>query len=480
MAGIGFELKKLFNDRSATGYIKAYGCSAVVTAGPFALMTGMVLMIQVLFRIFDIPYPEMQLYTASVIYPFIFSHIASSGFVMVITRYLADQLYSGKTKDILSSLYGMSVIALFAASIIAIAFFWNKPLNFSVKVYTYVFYLEMIVVWVQGAYLTAIKDYKGLLVTYAFGVAISILLTLLVLYVQIMPPVKGALLAMDFGNAYIMLRFFIYIGRYFGWEKSRGNFLFLPYFEQHKCLFFIAFIYTIALYLPNLLIWQGPLGVWIENTYIYAPMYDVATFYAFLSIMPVMILFVVSTELHFYEKYVAYFSYITDKGNFREIEDAKQELLQSMWSELRNIIEFQLVFTIVFLALGNYFLPMAGLTYTSVNMYNLIVLGAYFTGVMQVAYTILLYFEDQQGVLWIVSAFFILNTVFGGIGLWNGQESYGFTFFLAAAISCVLTIWRLSYFCKRINYYVFCSRPVFYQERKGPFSRITQWIYKET
>ena len=43
MAGIGFELKKLFNGRTAGGYLKAYSYSAVITAGPFALMTGMVL-----------------------------------------------------------------------------------------------------------------------------------------------------------------------------------------------------------------------------------------------------------------------------------------------------------------------------------------------------------------------------------------------------------------------------------------------------
>ena len=46
MAGIGFELKNLFNHRTAAGYLKAYSYSAVVTAGPFAMMTGMVLAIQ--------------------------------------------------------------------------------------------------------------------------------------------------------------------------------------------------------------------------------------------------------------------------------------------------------------------------------------------------------------------------------------------------------------------------------------------------
>ena len=78
MAGIGFELKKLFRERSAAGYMKAYGYSAIVTTGPFVLMAGMVLAVQMMFRTFEVPQAEMQLYTASVIYSFVFSHVPVS------------------------------------------------------------------------------------------------------------------------------------------------------------------------------------------------------------------------------------------------------------------------------------------------------------------------------------------------------------------------------------------------------------------
>ena len=49
MAGIGFELKRLFDRRTLTGQTMAYGYSAIITAGPFALLTSMVLLIQLLF-----------------------------------------------------------------------------------------------------------------------------------------------------------------------------------------------------------------------------------------------------------------------------------------------------------------------------------------------------------------------------------------------------------------------------------------------
>ena len=49
MAGVGFELKRLFRARTAAGHLKAYSYSAIVTTGPFVLLTSMVLAVQLLF-----------------------------------------------------------------------------------------------------------------------------------------------------------------------------------------------------------------------------------------------------------------------------------------------------------------------------------------------------------------------------------------------------------------------------------------------
>ena len=54
MAGVGFELKRLFSARTAAGHIKAYSYSAIVTTGPFALLTSMVLAIPTLFQVYGV------------------------------------------------------------------------------------------------------------------------------------------------------------------------------------------------------------------------------------------------------------------------------------------------------------------------------------------------------------------------------------------------------------------------------------------
>ena len=65
MAGVGCELKKLFRARTAVGHVKAYAYASVVTTGPFLLMTGMVLAVQLLFSAHGVAAEDAMLFVAS-------------------------------------------------------------------------------------------------------------------------------------------------------------------------------------------------------------------------------------------------------------------------------------------------------------------------------------------------------------------------------------------------------------------------------
>jgi len=86
MAGVGFELKRLFSAHTAAGHIKAYSYSAIVTTGPFALLTSMVLAIQTLFQLYGVGWDESAVFLGAVVYSFVFSQILSCGFTIVLTR----------------------------------------------------------------------------------------------------------------------------------------------------------------------------------------------------------------------------------------------------------------------------------------------------------------------------------------------------------------------------------------------------------
>ena len=479
MAGVGFELKRLFRARTATGHLKAYSYSAIVTTGPFALLTSMVLLIQTLFRLHGTSEAESAVYLGAVVYSFVFSQLLSCGFTIVLTRYLADCITVQHYRDVTPSLFGMSAILLVLGALASMLFFQGKPLAFELKLLSYLFFSELLLVWTASVYLTAVKRFKYLILGYLAGVLLSVALAALLLELAWLSPAAAALFAMDVGMGALVLFFFLYVTSRFGLPKDGMIFAFLPYLGRHGRLFIGAFGYTLGLFLPNILIWQGPWGVLIEDTFLYAPRYDVVVFYALLSILPLTTMFVVKVETHFYERYAQYFTSITHGGNFQMIEDARKDLLYVMWFELRQAFEFQFVFTLVFLAFGNYVLSFAGLDYNSVNMFNVMLFAAFFAGALQVLMIMLEYFDFQSGV-WRIGAIAALgNLALGLFSLYLGEKSYGFGFFLATALALAYGIRALMRFAKGINYYVFCAQPVFYRADAGIFQKIAYWLYGE-
>ena len=477
MAGVGFELKRLFRAHTATGHIKAYSYSAIVTTGPFVLLAGMVLAIQMLFQTYGAGADESAVFLGAVVYSFVFSQLLSSGFTIVLTRYLADCITVEHYRDVTPSLFGMSAILLVLGTIASVLFFWGKPLAFELKVLSHLFFSLLLLVWVGSVYLTAVKRFKYLILGYLGGVLISLALSALLLHGAYLSPAAAALFAMDVGMGALVLFFFLYVTSRFGLPHDGMLFAFLPYLGRHSRLFIGAFGYTLGLFLPNIIIWQGPWGVLIEDTFLYAPRYDVVVFYALLSILPLTTMFVVKVETHFYERYAHYFNAITRGGNLHMIEDARKDLLYVMWFELRQAFEFQFVFTLVFLAFGSYVLSFVGLDYNSVNMFNVMLFAAFFAGALQVLMIMLEYFDFQSGV-WRIGAIAAAgNLVFGLLGLWLGEKTYGFGFFLATGIALAYSVWALMRFGRGINYYVFCTQPVFYQANAGIFWMIAHALY---
>ncbi len=64
MAGIGFELKKLFKDSGFFSNLRAYAYSALVSLGPFILCTIVIVAIMRFMGYMDISFKDRELFIA--------------------------------------------------------------------------------------------------------------------------------------------------------------------------------------------------------------------------------------------------------------------------------------------------------------------------------------------------------------------------------------------------------------------------------
>ena len=93
MAGIGFTLKKLFEDESYSARSKAYAYSAIVSAGPWIAAVITVNAMVLLSKLFMVGNAQRDLFMGTMVYSFVFSQIITSPWQLLITRYVSDRLY---------------------------------------------------------------------------------------------------------------------------------------------------------------------------------------------------------------------------------------------------------------------------------------------------------------------------------------------------------------------------------------------------
>ena len=114
-------------------------------------------------------------------------------------------------------------------------------------------FLEMVVNWNAMSYLTAIKDYKSILYSFAAAVLVAFI-TSCVLLALAFPPVESLLFAVVLGYGVMLVWDVLLLHRYF--PQSRENpWLFLQWVDQFLPLALTGLFTTIGLFAHLVITW---------------------------------------------------------------------------------------------------------------------------------------------------------------------------------------------------------------------------------
>ena len=404
MAGIGFQLKKLFRHQGYMMNMRAYAYSSFVIVGPMIFCMAMVIVIQQMLKAYGAPLNERELFVAVSQYGFIFSQLVTSGFIMIMYRYIADMIYLKQWDHILPSLQGIMAITLLIGGTAGAVFYLSSPIDWKVKGAAYLLFIELMIIWVQTVYLSALKDYLRIVKSFFFAFLVALGCSYLGLHFFQSVKAYTVILAMDIGFFLLILSFTHQISMFFP-DNNRRYFHFLTYLDKFPMLFLIGVFYTLGLYIHNFIYWASDYQWVIEGTFYLAPFYDIPVFYALMSIIPAMVVFVVSVETEFYDTYKNYYTTILNGGTTGDIQKSKKQMHHTLMQQISRVIEVQLFFSITSIMIGIYFYPRLGLLKTQLDTFYLLVFGAYFCIIMYIITLVLLYFDDQKGVLGITRLF---------------------------------------------------------------------------
>ncbi len=466
MAGIGFELRKLFREQGLISSAKAYAFSSVTTIGPMVLCMVMIVIMQWMMVRSGADFLDRELFLTTVVYAFIFSVLITGGLSMLLTRFIADMMYMRKLEHLLSSYYGAIAVCLPLGMIVAWTFLHDLPTSFGYKIAAYFLFAELVVIWIQAVHLSALKDYRRIVRNFGCGIVIAICLAWGLLFHTSYDNAETVLVALDVGFFIILLLCSIHFEQKFPKKSSRVYFDFLSYFGKFPSLFFIGTFFYSGVYIHSFIYWFGPLGARVAEKYAISPFYDLPVFYAYLTVVPTLVTFVVSVETSFYEKFRDYYDRILNSGTYSDIERAKKDMQRTLMQELSFIMEVQLLFTVICIAVGIKLLPAIGFTMAQLETFNILVLGYYLFIISFIVLLILLYFDDRKGVLLISGLYVLMNATLSYFAMVKGFDGTGM--FVASFLFLVLALMRLVFYVRNIDYYTFCSQPIAVK-KKTPF-----------
>ena len=477
MAGVGFELKKVFRDNGGFfNALKGYSVTAVVTEGPMALTMVMLFMLRHTMKVYNASYRDQEVFLFMITYVMIFSLIISNTVLMFINRFISDCIYKEEAEKILPSFFGVVFFLLILGNLVAVPYLFTLPVDNEFRMAALIQFSCMLILWVQMAYLSAVKQYAQVLLGFFAGAIVSIGSAAVAMYLGGDP----LMAAMWSGAAGFLVMMFLFMAQLLAaYPPGKFNlFCFFPALDQYKILVPTGFFMALGLYGHNFVTWLSEFKNQVFPTGVYCTRYDIPSFFAVLTITPMLVQFVVSLELNFCRKNRAYFDTILYGGRLADIQAAKNDMMKVLYRELAHMMEIQLIFTILAVTFLGNFLETVGLDQEMAGIYRILCFGYCIYGFSKCMVIILLYFDDRVGALIGAGIFTGTSILLTAVFLPFGTGTWGMGFLLAGMISSVFLMIRLKKYLQRLEYHVFCGQPLFVSEDQGLFQKVEEQMAK--
>lgn len=459
MAGIGFELRKIFKKTTMSSRIRGIVFATMTTIGPTIIFLAMLISINVTLDALNVHESQQIFFSSATLYLFLFSIIISGTTGTTITRFISDRIHENEEEYIPSAMFGTSIfvtlLSAVFASIIVVLLYLDGITDLLMLASLYVLSLVVSITYNLMFFISALKEYLKISAAFFIGVLMGGLSFLLLYQFTDLNVLNTILISMIVVFTVINLMLIYLVLTFFN-HSNRHYFAFLSYYKKYPYLFLSGLFYIVTLYVPNILYWMfSDIAVQV-SIFRVAPSYDMALFLAILVNLSTPVLFVVKVETKFFEKYQKYVGSLIN-GTYGIIEKYRKVMLKTMDIELFYIYEVQLIITIILTCAGILVLPMLGFGGMVLNYFLLLSIGVYCTYLMYFTVIFLYYFDDQLGSFITTFTFFVTTVLASIVALQLGVSYYPAALFVGGIISWIVGFFRLRTFMETINARLYCK-----------------------
>lgn len=458
MAGIGFELKKIYRKEGISRSLLGALYSSVVTIGPTIVIIVVILLLYLVLRMSGVGIYEREVLSDTILYVFIFSVCLTSPFNSVFSRYLADKFYLEQYDDILCSYYSgimvLSILAMIMGVPMMLSMYFRGGLDLLYILVSYVFWASAVILFFSITYLHATKDYKIIALFYISGMAVGGATACILYFVAHWNQRHAIITGLALAFLLIAIGEFAYIRYYF---RGKGNNYTecLRYIWNYREIFLTNLFYILGLYIHNFFYWTVEGRLVVANTFISHMSYDMATCLAMFTNISTTIIFTVLAETRFHETYQDYMEAVIG-GTYRKIQKTKRIMFKGLSQQLGQVFSLQIAITCVIFLVLIIFGTRIGFSNMTMQIYPVLAVSYLGVFIMYCNIVYLYYFEDTLGSM-LTGLIFMTVTLVGSIFASRFSVAfYGAGLFVGMLCGWVFSYLRLRAVEREFDAHIFC------------------------
>lgn len=475
MAGIGFELKRLFNNTGIIMQMRAQLYAATVITGPMILGATLLFIIKFGAQIYGLSGADQDAAVVMTTWSILFPLLLTSLFTFVLARFIADMIYSNRLNTILPSMYVALTICLTIGGIAWGIFLIYNDIKPIYKLLTFILFEEATTAWIQISYTNAAKDYRAVLMGFVYAITTVIIVNIILYFTLPGDPIANLLASSVAGYLVMIISYTLVLHVYFptGGGSSLLSFL---WYSKFPALIQVGFFSTIGLFGHIIMMWLSPWGVRAIGNFYHAPQHDIPALFAFLTTLVATVNFVTSVETKFYGHYKTFYSLLNDKGSLSDIELAYKELVTVMKQELFYLAQIQIFVAMIAIVIIGELFGKIGLGFTSsmIGLFRVLTIGYCLYAIGNVFMLFQLYLAHYRGALFTAFALAFVNILGTTFTIKMPETFYGFGF-VAAGFAMYIIGWaQLAAYTKKLDYQVYCKQPIFIEQKKSWLVRLIE------
>ncbi|MFA7587833.1 MAG: exopolysaccharide Pel transporter PelG [Novosphingobium sp.] len=452
MAGIGFQLERMARQGGIGGFACAALHGAAIACGPW-ILTIVAVMLLHMWTMQHSQSGTVSIIQAIMVYSFSASVVVAAPFALVGVRLASDLIYSTERNSVPRVLLAALNWATAAALLIGyVIFALMARLPFAITWLAVAIVTMLTQIAVIGPFLTATRRHGPILLAYLGGISTG---------------AAGVVLLDLAGLTSILLVLVatLAITNLFMLEALRSEFPTPDRAGEVRALDLKPVLHVgvaglanaLALWIDKWMLWSAPGSTAIVGSLRVNPVYDPASFLGLLTLIPGLTLMLVMSETRLERAFSHFARGCTGTAKLTRIEEAREDLVVTIVSQLRLLLAMQVVIATACWVLAPEIFRVLGYDPRGIFSFRFTVLGAVFHLVAIYCAVILSYY-DLFGRILLVWLVFTAGSAVGTAVMWDlGVAGLGWGYLAGALCAATVGLAMLGNATIRLIYLMFAG-----------------------